>query len=41
VKRKSKKQVREKTTPLNLAGMKAEDVLRKMLATPPPPKNKK
>jgi hypothetical protein len=41
VKRKSKKRVREKIAPLNLAGMKVEDVLRKMLATPPPKKNKK
>jgi len=40
VKRKSKKQVRQKIAPLNLAGMKPEDVLRKMLATPPPRKNK-
>jgi hypothetical protein len=41
VKRKSKRRVRQKSAPINLAGMKVEDVLRKMLATPPPQKTKK
>jgi hypothetical protein len=40
VKRKSKKRARTQVAPLNLSGLTPEDVLRKMLATPPPNKSR-